>query len=99
MRAVPVLEREILVCYDISGNRNRHRLYDCLKSMGLVPLQESVFWGFVRPAEQRQIEREIGKLLDTATDRAFIVPANMREATPFGYVQSTFERPPRSLVV
>lgn len=94
-----MLEREILVCYDISENRNRQRLYDCLKSIGLIPLQESVFWGFVRPAEQRQIEREIGKLLDTETDKAFIVPTNMRDAIPFGYLEGAFERPPRSLVV
>lgn len=93
------LEREVLVCYDVSDNRSRRRLHDALKSLGLIPVQESVFWGFVRKAEQRQMERELQNLLDKATDRAFILPASMREVISFGYPDRTFEPPPRSLIV
>ena len=33
-----------LVCYDISDTKIRKKFSDCLKDLGLVSLQESVFY-------------------------------------------------------
>ena len=67
-------EREVLICYDVSSSRARAKLFDALKDIGLSPLQESVFWGRLRPAEERAIAREFDRLLDKTTDRVLLMP-------------------------
>ncbi|HET8942226.1 MAG TPA: CRISPR-associated endonuclease Cas2 [Rudaea sp.] len=93
------LERQVLVCYDVASSRARSRLFDSLKALGLVPVQESVFWGYVRRAEERQIARDFEKLLDAATDKAFLVPVSMDVAQASGYGAQAFAPPPRSRVI
>lgn len=93
------LEREILVCYDVSATRARSHLHDALKGLGLVPVQASVFWGFLREAEIREARRLLEEHLDTTTDRGFIVPVAMALSQRVGYVEPAFEPPPRSCVV
>lgn len=96
---MPQLERQVLVCYDVASTRARSKLFDALKGVGLLPLQESVFWGFLRRAEERQIGREFDKLLDPATDRAFLIPVTMSPVHVLGYADSSFNPPPRSRVL
>lgn len=40
-----------LVCYDISDTKIRKKFSDCLKDLGLVSLQESVFYGDLKKTE------------------------------------------------
>lgn len=93
------LEREVLVCYDVSATRARSRLHDALKGLGLVPVQGSVFWGFLRDAEIREARRLLEEHLDSASDRGFIVPVSMSDSQRIGYVEPAFQPPPRSCVV
>lgn len=41
-----------LVCYDISDTKIRKKFSDCLKDLGLVSLQESVFYGDLKTGSQ-----------------------------------------------
>lgn len=96
---MPALEREVLVCYDISCSKSRTRLLEALKGLGLTPVQESVLWGFLREAEIREVQRMLDHYVDPRTDRGFIVPANMQSARTFGYPNDAFTPPPRSRVL
>lgn len=96
------LDREVLICYDVSESRARAKLYDALKNFGLVPVQGSVFWGHIRKAEERSILREFERLLDPQTDRAFIAPValeNCRQLLAFGHLDGAFTRPPETTVL
>ena len=92
------LEREVLVCYDIASNRSRTRLHDALEGLGLIAIQESVFWGFLRDAEVREATRLIAEHA-TRGDRGFLVPVAMQQAEHAGYAPPAFQPPPRSTVV
>lgn len=93
------LERQVLVCYDVASNEARRKLFNALKGVGLVPLQESVFWGFLRRAEERQIGREFQRMLDPATDKAFVIPVVMTPIHAFGYMDGSFDPPPLSMII
>ena len=85
--------REILVCYDVAGDKRRSRLFDALKDIGLLPIQKSVFWGDVTAAEFKAIQREFLRLLDPKMDRALVVNAHLRDAAArnaFGYAAADF---------
>ena len=87
------LHREILVCYDVEGDKRRAKLFDALKDLGLIPLQKSVFWGDVTIAEFKAIQREFLRLLDPKMDRALVVNAHLRDAAArnaFGYAAADF---------
>ena len=95
-------DREVLVCYDIASSKTRSQLADFLKDLGLQALQESVFWGRLRPAEERAVEREFPKRLDPATDRALMLPVDLgsgERIAAFGYAEGAFLAPPRSRVL
>lgn len=96
------LDHEVLVCYDVSEGKARARLYEALKDVGLTPVQESVFWGRIRPAEERAILREFRSLLNAKTDRAFIAPVQLEgdcALLTFGSLQDTFKRPPATTIL
>lgn len=93
------LHRQVLVCYDVASTKARSKLFDALKCAGLKPLQESVFWGWLRRAEERQVGREFEALLDPATDKAFLIPVSLTPIHAVGYLPDAFEAPPRSRVV
>ncbi|GIX41411.1 MAG: hypothetical protein KatS3mg129_1144 [Leptospiraceae bacterium] len=81
------IEIEILICYDVENNKKRKKLYDQLKQFGLIPIQKSVFWGFILPAEKNAILREVGKIIDKE-DKAFLVYTNLSKVIKeqsFGY--------------
>ena len=60
-----------LVCYDVADNKTRKRLFEYLKDLGLVSLQNSVFWGQLTRAEIAALRREAQKQLDPMTDKIF----------------------------
>lgn len=91
------LEHEVIVCYDVEDNKTRRKLSEALKDIGLMPVQKSVFWGHLRPAEERAVMREFDNLLDSASDRAFIARINLTDVckqAAFGYDSGILERTP-----
>ncbi len=82
-----------IVAYDISDNKLRNRLFESLKDFGLRPIQESVFWGQLRTAEQNAVKRLlINSCVDT-NDRAIMWPVSLsdiRRATLINYPEDTF---------
>lgn len=69
--------QEIIVSYDVTVTKIRTKLFKKLKAFGLLPLQKSVFWGRVLPAEKLAIRRLFDELLNPKTDSAFILEANI----------------------
>lgn len=72
------LYREIIVCYDVSENKARKKIADGLKDFGMVPIQKSVFWGELLPAEEKAVLKLLQKwIAKGGDDRAFLVPASL----------------------
>lgn len=86
---------EILVCYDIGDNKRRRKLVNELKDIGLIGIQESVFWGRVLNAELQTIKRILETLLKKQEDKAFILRVDLSKQIQnnnFGYTDlSIFE--------
>jgi CRISPR-associated endonuclease Cas2 len=93
------LEREVLICYDVSDSRARGKLHESLKGLGLVPTQGSVFWGLLREAEIREAHQLLRQHLDPSTDAGFVVPVGMANAACVGHGPETFTPPARSRVI
>lgn len=66
-----------LVCYDISNSRKRTKFSDSLRDLGLVPMQNSVFYGDLKPAEVHSLRRTAEELLDKETDKCFWFPCRL----------------------
>jgi CRISPR-associated protein Cas2 len=85
---------QIIVSYDISNTKNRNRLFEELKDLGLYPIQKSVFWGYVLINEKRVI-KQLFKKYCQKDDKAFIVNAildkNIKDS--FGYDEDDFKHP------
>lgn len=84
---------EVLVSYDIEDNKNRKKLFDELKDMGLVSIQKSVFWGHLKVAEIKMIPHLFDKYCSD-NDKAFFVKANLSKEilkNSFGYEAYDFE--------
>lgn len=63
-----------LVCYDVSDNKRRKKFSDSLKDLGLVPMQKSVFYGDLKPAEVNALARWAKEVLDDKEDKCFWFP-------------------------
>ena len=84
---------EVLVSYDIEDNKNRKKLFDELKDMGLNSIQKSVFWGNLKIAEIKILPHLFEKY-STGCDKAFFVKANLSKEilkNSFGYEKIDFE--------
>lgn len=68
-----------LVCYDISDNKRRKKFSDSLKDMGMVAMQESVFYGDLKPAEARALGRTAREQLDEKEDKCFWFPCRLNQ--------------------
>ena len=89
-RAAP-REHEVVVCYDISDGKLRQKLADALLDIGLIRVQKSVFWGRLRPADEKAIARELRAYVDGGQDRAFFCRLELSsviESNGFGYLPS-----------
>ena len=85
---------QIIVGYDIEDNKNRKKLFDELKDIGLIPIQKSVFWGYVLASEKRVI-KELFKKYCKTNDKAFLINANLDKNLKdcFGYTKDDFKHP------
>ena len=63
---------EVLVSYDIEDNKNRKKLFEELKDMGLNSIQKSVFWGELKIAEVNILPHLFEKYCKEQ-DKAFFV--------------------------
>lgn len=82
-----------LVCYDVSSNSRRKKFSDALKDLGLVPMQGSVFYGDLKPAEVRALARTAEKMLEPEEDKCFwfacrLDPADIQKCV--GYTDWTY---------
>ena len=68
---------EVLAAYDVEDNRSRTRLHKELKGIGLTPIQKSVFWGHLTPAEEEATFRLFWEHLKSPEDRAFVIRAKI----------------------
>ncbi|PAV27547.1 CRISPR-associated endonuclease Cas2 [Tamilnaduibacter salinus] len=96
-----MLERQYLVCYDISDNKKRTRFFEHLKDLGLEPVQKSVMWGFLRPADVKALQVYGRKELEKPDDRLIITPVRFDNLSPDslqGYL-APFHSEPRSHAV
>lgn len=85
---------QVIVSYDIENNKKRKKLYDELKDIGLIPIQKSVFWGYVLVSEKRVI-KELFKIYCENNDKAFITNVNLDKNLKdcFGYDENDFKHP------
>jgi len=86
---------QVIVSYDIENNKNRKKLFEELKDLGLMPIQKSVFWGYLLASEKRVVKRLFNKYCDIKTDKAFIVNAVLDQnlENTFGYDKNDFKHP------
>jgi len=86
---------EVLVCYDIADNKRRRKLVKELKDLGLLNVQESVFWGRIVYAEFKAVRNLFEKLLKKEEDKAFLIRCDLSKQVgnqSFGYPdKSMFE--------
>ncbi|PHR86634.1 MAG: CRISPR-associated endonuclease Cas2 [Moritella sp.] len=86
---------EVLVAYDVENNKQRKKLFDQLKDIGLMPIQRSVFWGHLNKAEERAVYRLFHQLAGEE-DKAFLVRAKLGDIIGqygLGYHPDNFKPP------
>lgn len=64
----PVGETLVLVCYDIANNRRRYRVVRVIEGYG-IRVQESVFECWLRPAQLRELQGKLRKVLHPQEDK------------------------------
>lgn len=86
---------QVLVSYDISDTKQRGKFFEELKDIGLLPIQKSLFWGYILPSEKRVIKELFKKYCDEETDKALIVNATLDKVIEdtFGYTKESFSHP------
>jgi argininosuccinate lyase len=78
-RAQPVLLSHHLLAYFEMFNRDKERLYDCLKRINVLPLGSGALAGTSLPIDRDYVARELGfsevsaNSMDAVSDRDFIV--------------------------
>lgn len=86
---------QVLVVYDISNDKNRRKIYEGLKDIGLHPIQKSVFWGNIRPNNKQDILDLYSKYCDTKCDKVIMLNAPLCDNMDycFGYSKGEFTQP------
>jgi len=86
---------QVIVSYDIENNKNRTKLFEELKDIGLKPIQKSVFWGYVLLSEKRVIKQLFKKYCNKEIDKAFMINATLDKdlSNTFGYDKDDFNHP------
>ncbi len=88
-----IVNSEVLVCYDISDDKKRDKFFERMKDLGLLNIQNSVFWGYLNAAEERAVLKELQKHTDAESDCGFIIRASLRanvSVSTVGYTLSDF---------
>lgn len=52
---------------------------EALRDLGLIGIQKSVFWGYATMADRKAIQNLFVTMLDSETDKAFLIPISLRE--------------------
>ena len=91
---------QIIVSYDIEDNKNRKKIFEELKDLGLISIQRSVFWGYILPSEKRYITKLFKKYC-AKDDKAFMVKATLDKEldNSFGYNDFNFKHPDRFEII
>jgi CRISPR-associated protein Cas2 len=86
---------QVIVSSDISDTKNRNKLTQELKDLGLVSIQKSVMWGYILTSERRVIRGLFKKYCDIEVDKAFIVNVTLDKSLDdsFGYDKDDFKHP------
>lgn len=82
-----VICNEVLVSYDIEDNKQRKKLHNELKDLGLLAIQKSVFWGHLNKAEESAVRR-LFKQYCREGDKAFVARIKLAaqiKLNSFGY--------------
>lgn len=77
---------EVLVAYDIEENKLRRKVHNLLRDYSLRPIQFSVFWGYLSPAEERAVQRALKEQLDSESDKALVLRVRLSKQIPTGSV-------------
>ena len=91
-----------LVCYDISESKRRRKFVESLKDLGLVSLQESVFYGDLTGPEVGVLRKNVFRFLDKETDKCFWFPCSIPADTLrecFGYDNFSYYEPDSHAVI
>ena len=66
-----------------------------LKDFGLLPIQKSVFWGYILPSERKSIISMYDEYCDKKTDRVIMVNTSLEQniGECFGYSKEIFRKP------
>lgn len=86
---------DVLVAYDIQNNRHRNEVFEQLRDLGLTPVQKSVFWGRILPAEERAVLSYLRSAV-VPPDRAIVLKGNFLDqlrSASCGYPGHTWETP------
>ena len=86
---------QIIVSYDISNTKKRTKFFEELKDIGLIPIQKSLFWGYVLASEKVIIKHLFKIYCDIKTYKAIIVNASLDKdlKNSFGYEEDDFKHP------
>jgi CRISPR-associated protein Cas2 len=86
---------QIIVSYDISNTKKRTKFFEELKDIGLIPIQKSLFWGYVLASEKVIIKHLFKIYCDIKTDKAIMVNASLDKdlKNSFGYEEDDFKHP------
>ncbi len=86
---------QVIIAYDIADNKKRNKFYDKLKDFGLLPIQKSVFWGYILPSERKSIISMYKEYCDMASDKVIMVNAALEQNIQdcFGYSKEFFRKP------
>lgn len=86
---------QVIIAYDIADNKKRNKFYEALKDFGLLPIQKSVFWGYLLPSERQSIISIYKDFCDIECDKIIMVNAALEQNINncFGYTKEFFRKP------
>lgn len=86
---------QVIIAYDIADNKKRIKFYETLKDFGLLPIQKSVFWGYILPSERKSIISVYKEFCDIKSDNVIMVNAALEQNIQdcFGYTKEFFRKP------
>lgn len=78
-----------LISYDIENTKNRTKLFENLKDLGLISIQKSVFYGKLQKSEKTIIKKLFEKYC-SQNDKAIMVAVNIDINDTYGYCEDEF---------
>ena len=84
---------DVIVCYDINDNKKRKEVFEKLRDLGLSPIQKSVFWGKILPAEQNAINYYLESQIQSP-NKAILIKGSFTEQlqkNSYGYKYKDWE--------